>query len=1017
MTLQKSIFRQWLFLGTCLIPLVFILSGCNDSNSSATDALQNNMLTATALSNTAPYIPAQCYTKTADNSGAIHNSCYTCHTTGLRPDFINDDELQLEYAFPDYADKNHWDNLFKDWSSRISAISDTQILDYIRTSNYVDAEGRIILADTLAQVPDQWDYDQDGHWSGYVPDCYFNIDDEGFDHDRSGGYTGWRAYAYYPFPTTHWPANGSTADVLIRLPETFQTSDNLFNKDVYKLNLAILESVIKQTDISITLTDETVYGVDLDKNGILETADRITYDWAPLEGKYMYYVGDALIKQQMDEIHLAAGLFPAGTEFINTVHYIDVSETKGDRMADRMKEIRYAKKLKWLTYAELETLALNEVKERDDFPDRLKMPIGNIEDGISNGVGWELCGFIEQSDGALRPQTFEETASCIGCHGGIGATTDSIFSFKRKLSHESFQAGWFHWSQKGLTGINEPKVAFKNAGVQYEYCFYLMYSGAGDEFRANVDITDMFFDTGGYLKPDMAQLLHDDISLLLYPSRQRALSLNKAYKAIVEEQSFTLGRDIVIGAAATVYDQILSAEVETKVTQPVVLADSARDFPCEDCAMTAVAPVSEQFRAAVSGNSMGGPDGKFYRISWEGVIDKSTYGISTDGFYFPFPERHTLPTRFLVPNSNIPACYACHRLTGPVPTGAPQVQPVNMPATEATEDGLVLKRLTDDPANDLTGIWRPDGEKIAWVSDRSGSYQIWVMNRDGSEEQQVTRGPGIHAWHMWSPNSDRLVYWGYDEQTKQSAISTCLEDGTDEIIVVESEEALDKPVFSPDGQYIAYAAETNGNWNIWVARSDGSEFFQLTDDPQMETNPLWRPDGMALAYKACASGDYGLCGEEFLTFENGFDQPTIFKWNGPKSIQMYDWSPDGEKIAYTAEIVTNASGEDRVSYLAMVDRITLENGNTTNRAEVLSKRSTLGDRGPVFSPDSKKIAFWSWDKAYRATLWIAEADGENLLQLTTQGFDMYPRWHPEGNTLVFESNRMGNMDIWTVEVK
>ena len=1007
-----------IILQTLLIAILFV-SGCNDSDSSSSETGPASGLTSTVLTNQAAYIPAQCYTKTTDESETVHNTCYTCHTTGFRPDFTNDYDLQEEYAFPDYADKNHWDNLFKDRNDQIAAISDNQILEYIRSSNYLDSQGSITLADTLASVPESWDYNKDGKWSGYVPDCYYNFDDEGFDKTPAGKYTGWRAYGYYPFPTTHWPANGSMADVLIRLPETFRTLYNQFDKTVYKLNLAILESIIKQTNIIIPLTDETVYGVDLNKDGILSTATQITYDWAPLEGKYMYYVGDAFIQQELDEVNLAAGLFPKGTEFLNTFYYIDLDANGSLQLSNRIKEIRYAKKTRWLTYSELEDLALNDVKERDDFPDRLDLPIGNIEDGVSNGVGWVLKGFIEQTDGELRPQTFEETTSCIGCHGGVGATTDSMFSLKRKLNHESFQDGWFHWSQKGLQGINEPKVEFEAGGVQYEYSYYLIYCGAGDEFRANQEIMDTFFDAGtGFVKQDMVDLLHEDISILLYPSAERAMTLNKAYKTIVDDQSYTLGRDIIIGSAANIHDEIDATELETEVEQSVILSESCRDFTCEGCDSAKIGPVSEQLQNEIYGEGMSAPDGTAYQIGWDGIINISNYSVDIDGYYFPFPKRHTLPTRFLVPLGSIPACYTCHRLTACVPADAPPADAaVDLPATSTTENGLALTQLTANGGCDTNALWSPDGEKIAWVSDRSGRNQIWVMSADGSQQQQVTFGPNIHGWQMWSPDSSRLVYWGYDETSQQSSIATVLVDGSDKIVLIESDEALDRPEYSPDGQYIAYAAESDGNWDIWMVRSDGSEFFQLTTDPQMETNPLWRPDGMVLAYKACASGAYSLCTEEFLTFENGFNSPTIYRWNGPQSIQMYDWSPDGTKITYTAEIVTNASGEDRTSYLAVVDQVTLANKNTTNIADVLSNGNTLGDRGPVFSPDGEQIAFWAWDKSYRATLWIADADGSNLYQLTTQGFDSYPRWHPNGDVLVFESQRTGNSDIWTVEVE
>ncbi|MFP4033496.1 MAG: TolB family protein, partial [Desulfococcaceae bacterium] len=137
---------------------------------------------------------------------------------------------------------------------------------------------------------------------------------------------------------------------------------------------------------------------------------------------------------------------------------------------------------------------------------------------------------------------------------------------------------------------------------------------------------------------------------------------------------------------------------------------------------------------------------------------------------------------------------------------------------------------------------------------------------------------------------------------------------------------------------------------------------------------------------------------------------------GIKSIQMYDWSPDGTHISYTAEIVTNASGEDRVSYLAVVEDVYPDEEDPSGTPVVLSRNNTLGDRGPVFSPDSQRVAFWSWDKNYRATLWMANRDGTNITQLTQKGFDMYPRWRPDGTGLLFESNRAGNMDIWTMEL-
>lgn len=1009
-------------IGVVLLAALFI-AGCggSDSDPEPTETPAPTVptgLKSTVLKNQTAYIPPQCYTQTVDAEKRVRNSCYTCHTRGFRPDFVADgDELQLEYAFPGPAATNPWNNFFRDKTAAANAIADDEIQSYVRRSNYFAADGGIALEDVLAAVPEEWDYDEDGVWSGYVPDCYFDFDDSGFDRDPAGGYTGWRAFAYYPFPATHWPANGGMSDVIVRLPKAFQTRDGAFDPAVYALNLSILESLVKRRDVGIPETDETVYGVDLDRNGTLGTATRVTFEWSPLTGRFMEYVGDARAKQVAGEVRMAAGLFPEGTEFLQTLRYIDVAEDDSLRMSARFKEIRYMEKTKWLTYSELEDLALEDVKERDDFPDRIDLPIGNIEDGIGNGIGWRMRGFIEAADGSLRPQTFEETASCIGCHGGVGATADGTYAFARKLDSNAYRNGWFHWSQKGMEGINEPKIEIEKAGVQYEYGFYLIYNGAGDEFRANDEIVANFLDADGRLKPDMAQALHEDISTLLYPSPERAMTLNKVYKTIVDAQSYAEGREPILARAAHVHEEITVSDEDTQVEKPVNPADFPDEIGWRPVVATADDPVNDVLRAQVVGNGMGGPGGTQYEIDWEGLIDESRYGLTVDNFYFPFPPRHTLPVRMVVPLSNIPSCYECHRIVGTVPAANPQVTvPVDLPATETSEPGLDLVRLTADPGTDKNAEWSPDGSKIAWVSDRSGSWQIWTMNADGSGPVQVTAGPAIHGWPMWSPDGTRLVYWGHNETTGVSSIETVAPDGSDPAVAVESANALDRPQWRPDGQFIAYAA-AGENWDIWVAAPDGSQKWQLTTSTDMDTNPLWAPDGSAISYKdAPAAGQYNLTIQNFLTFENGFESPTLRRWDGIKSIQMYDWSPDGTRIAYTAEIVTNASGEDRVSYLAVVEDVYPGEENPSGSPTVLSQGQTLGDRGPVFSPDSRRVAFWSWDKNYRATLWLADADGTNLVQLTKRGFDMYPRWRPDGNALLFESNRAGNMDIWTVEL-
>jgi hypothetical protein len=516
-------------------------------------------LKARILHSPAAYIPSQCYTKTRDEQGGVHNPCFSCHTRPRRPNFINDSDLQLGYDFSEVPRTNPWKNLFKDRRDAAATIGDEEVLTYVRSSNYLDARGRIVPADRLGKVPAHWDYDGNGTWEGFVPDARFVFDAEGFDRDAQGRLTGWRAFGYYPFPGTFWPTNGSTDDVLIRLPEAFRTGiDGKEELIVYKTNLAIVEAMLQEKDVPIDAVDELALGgVDLDKDGKIATATKIAYHWAPLTEQYMWYVGKALDEQKAGRVHLAAGLYPEGTEFLHTVRYIDVNEAGDNLLAPRMKEVRYARKRYWASYADLENLALKEIKEKHDFPDRLRTVRGNIEAGVSNGQGWTYAAMIEDSQGELRPQTYEELVFCVGCHGGIGANRDGIFSFHRKLDCAgAYQKGWYHWSQKSLRGVPEP---IRSDG-EPEYAFYLKTNGAGDEFRNNLEVMDKFYHPDGKLKPEMLDRLREDISTLLFASKLRALEMNKAYWMIVRDQSFIEGRDATMVPMRNVHENVKEDE-------------------------------------------------------------------------------------------------------------------------------------------------------------------------------------------------------------------------------------------------------------------------------------------------------------------------------------------------------------------------------------------------------------------------------------------------------------------------
>ncbi len=534
----------------------------DDTNSSQTkqsyiQKLENeNNISYEEIKNTyGGYVTSMCYTKTEDTTtNMVSNPCYSCHTKGKIPNYYNDTNLQQEYNFPPEIITNRFTNLFKDRSDTVSKISDEKILKYIRESNYFDNKGNIIVQ---AKLPKDW--------QGYRPDCYYHFDADGFDRKPNGEFTLWRAFRYYPFLGTFWPTNGSTDDVLIRLDEVFTKNKNgNFDKEVYELNLAIVESLIKQKDINLTETvDEEKYGVDLNQNETLDLSSQIvvsTYN-------KMSYIGKAKEALAQGKIHLALGLFPVNTEFLHSVRYVDWNENEGHiKMSKRLKELRYTKKYEWKTYSELNRIAqaeLNEALANGNNQAVLSTFRGNYENGLKNEMGWIYQGFIEAKNGTLRPQTHEETIGCMGCHSHLGATTDSIFAFARKfegLDENSSNFGWNHWTQKSLVGVKEPHANYQiNDTIYnhvYEYSFYLKNNHSGNEFRNNDEVKNKFFTIDGAVKDDMLTALHNDITTLLFPSYERAMSLNKGYKAMVAEQSYIYGRDANIKSMKNIFKEI-----------------------------------------------------------------------------------------------------------------------------------------------------------------------------------------------------------------------------------------------------------------------------------------------------------------------------------------------------------------------------------------------------------------------------------------------------------------------------
>lgn len=463
-------------------------------------------------------IPPQCYTKTESK----HNPCYVCHQTypsaAKRPNFMFDGHLQGLYAFSDLGTKNHWKNLFKDRKEQVAAITDEFIQSHAQDDNYARLIKRLRQSDWKGEIADITNL--------AFPEKAFA--DNGLAKDGSH----WVAFNYKPFPSTFWPTNGSTGDVMLRLPAKFRELGGEYNEAVYFANLTLLEMAIKnKSSLSSPAMSETQIGVDLNGNGKIDT--KVT----EIKRK-AFYVGDA------NSVALADFLYPQGTEILHTVRYIGVNAAGGIYNAPRLKELRYMKKHVFRPANNLKAAYYQEQKEKDS--ENLPKTNYHGEEGFANNFGWTINAYIEDEQGELRQQNRQELAFCNGCHKSIGSTIDQTFSFPRKLD------GAAGWGYIDLTKLHDAPNVGEVVG---EYLTYLERVGGGDEFRQNTEMLERWFLPDGSVNKAKVQGI-TSLYEFLTPSAKRAHMLNKTYYTIMKEQSYLYGRDATWAPSKNVHREV-----------------------------------------------------------------------------------------------------------------------------------------------------------------------------------------------------------------------------------------------------------------------------------------------------------------------------------------------------------------------------------------------------------------------------------------------------------------------------
>jgi len=221
-------------------------------------------------------------------------------------------------------------------------------------------------------------------------------------------------------------------------------------------------------------------------------------------------------------------------------------------------------------------------------------------------------------------------------------------------------------------------------------------------------------------------------------------------------------------------------------------------------------------------------------------------------------------------------------------------------------DGTGLKQITNNEVDDWSGVYSPDGTKIAFDAKHgTAPGDIFVVNADGTGLKNLTSSFAENAFATWSPDGKQIVFERKINNTYRLHIMNS--DGSKSRLLNEVDTGgWSIPAWSPTGSKIAFSGWMDGDAEIYILDTQDDSITQITDNEGIgDVWPTWSPDGTKIAFLSNSDGSENI----FTINPNGTDRRQITDDDFSKTEPA--WSPDGKYIAFTRSDGINSSGRSQ----------------------------------------------------------------------------------------------------------